>query len=170
MRIIMGIASVLLAIGLFSSSGNTSEIYQWTDQNGIKHFSHTPPPTTQKEFKSTDEIPGTQNALPVSKQKNQTPSSGVKKPSKPVSTSKKTYQNNTVELFSTAWCGYCTKARQFLIANNIPFKEYDIDKDKAAAARKKKLSGRNGVPYAIINGKGVYGFSQDAYARALGLK
>ena len=47
---------------------------------------------------------------------------------------------------------------------------YDVEKDKEAAARKKELSGRSGVPFAVINGKKIYGYSEDAYARALGIK
>ena len=83
---------------------------------------------------------------------------------------KKSYQKNEVELFSTSWCKYCTMAREFLTANNIPFTEYDIDKDKVAAKRKKKLSGGSGVPFALINGKSIYGFSKTTYAKALGLQ
>jgi glutaredoxin len=57
-----------------------------------------------------------------------------------------------------------------LKANNIPYVAYDVEKDKEAAARKKELSGRSGVPFAVINGKKIYGYSEDAYARALGIK
>ena len=55
-------------------------------------------------------------------------------------------------------------------ANNIPYVAYDVEKDKEAAVRKKELSGRSGVPFAVINGKKIYGYSEDAYARALGIK
>jgi glutaredoxin len=170
MRIIIYVANIVWAITLLASSGVAGEIYQWTDQNGVKHFSHTPPPVTQENIKVTDEIPSTQTFSPVQKQNTQNPSTSTKKQSKAVSTSKKKVKNNTVELFTTTWCGYCKKARQYLIDNNISFKEYDIEKDKRAAERKKRLSGRTGVPYAIINGKGIYGFSKNAYARALGMK
>jgi hypothetical protein len=47
--------------------------------------------------------------------------------------------------------------------------EYDIEKDKSAAKRKKLLDTRNGgVPFAIINEQRIQGFSEAAYARALG--
>jgi glutaredoxin len=75
-----------------------------------------------------------------------------------------------VEIYVTDWCPYCTKAVKFLKANNVPFVAYDIEKDKEAAARKKELSGRSGVPFAVINGKKIYGYSEEAYARALGIK
>jgi glutaredoxin len=76
-------------------------------------------------------------------------------------------QNQTIELFVTGWCPYCKSARRFSQSRGIAFKEYDIEKDTVAAARKNRLDGRRGVPFAIINGYGIHGFSEAAYARAL---
>lgn len=150
------IACITLCLALLASISFASGIYQWTDKNGVKHFSNTPP-DIQDPVKVTREIPVTE-----ADQSAVTP--GTR------GTTKRSPRNNTVELFSTSWCKYCIKAKQFLTANNIPFTEYDIEKDPAAAKRKKQHSGRaSGVPYAIINGKGVYGFSPRTYANALGL-
>ena len=76
----------------------------------------------------------------------------------------------TVEIYITDWCPYCAKAIKFLQANHIQYVAYDIEKDREAAERKKGLSGRKGVPFAIINGKKIYGFSEKTYSKALGLK
>ena len=35
---------MVLLIGVLTASGVQAEIYSWTDENGIKHYSHTPPP------------------------------------------------------------------------------------------------------------------------------
>jgi hypothetical protein len=35
-----------------------------------------------------------------------------------------------VVLYSTAWCGYCRKAREFFAANGIRYVEYDIEKNR----------------------------------------
>jgi glutaredoxin len=75
-----------------------------------------------------------------------------------------------VEIFTTTWCPYCVKATSFLRANNIPFVEYDIEKDAQAAQRMQQLAGRGGVPFAIINGQQIRGWSEPAYKQALGLK
>ena len=75
----------------------------------------------------------------------------------------------TVEIYITDWCPYCAQAIKFLRANHIPYVAYDIEKDREAAERKKGLSGRKGVPFAIINGKKIYGFSEEIYSKALGL-
>jgi glutaredoxin len=76
----------------------------------------------------------------------------------------------TVEIYVTSWCPYCTQAIRFLQNNNIPYVVYDIEKDSEAAKRKERLSPRKGVPFAIINGKKISGFSEQIYSRALGLK
>jgi len=57
-----------------------------------------------------------------------------------------------------------------LKANNIPYVAYDVEKDREAAARMKELSGRTGIPFAVINGKKIYGYSEKTYAKALGIK
>ncbi len=55
-------------------------------------------------------------------------------------------------------------------ANNITYVAYDVEKDREAAARMQRLSGRSGIPFAVINGKKIYGYSEEAYAGALGIK
>ncbi|MGD8382367.1 MAG: glutaredoxin domain-containing protein, partial [Syntrophobacterales bacterium] len=72
-----------------------------------------------------------------------------------------------VELYTTSWCPYCQKARDFFRSRGISFTEYDIEKDKAAAARKNRLDKKKGVPFAMINGRGIHGWSAAAYEQAL---
>lgn len=72
-----------------------------------------------------------------------------------------------VELYTTSWCPYCQKARDFFRSRGIPFTEYDIEKDKAAAARKNRLDKKRGVPFVVINGRGIHGWSAAAYEQAL---
>lgn len=75
-----------------------------------------------------------------------------------------------VEIYITDWCPYCTKAVKFLKANRISYKAYNVDTDSAAEARRAKLAGRSGVPFAVINGKKILGYSEEMYKEALGLK
>jgi glutaredoxin len=72
-----------------------------------------------------------------------------------------------VVLYITSWCRYCKQARNFLRSRGIPFTEYDIEKDKRAAIRKKRLDKQKGVPFAIIYGQKVNGFSKELYEKAL---
>jgi glutaredoxin len=78
---------------------------------------------------------------------------------------KKTAQ---VDLYITSWCPYCKKAIAFMLKNNIAFKEYDIERDLDAAARKESIDpGYSGVPLAVINGTAIRGFSEAKYQKAL---
>ncbi len=74
---------------------------------------------------------------------------------------------NHVEIFTTAWCAVCKKAKNWLTKNNIPFTEYDVEKDQMAFRRMQNLGGGNSVPFALINGKAVKGFSPKRYQDAL---
>ena len=46
---------VFIFIGL-ATSGVRAEIYSWTDENGVKHYSHTPPPDRSVSVKTAPEI------------------------------------------------------------------------------------------------------------------
>jgi len=75
----------------------------------------------------------------------------------------------SVELYATSWCGYCQMARTFFRERGIKFTEYDIEKDARAAYRKKQLDTGRGVPFAIINGQQISGYSEARYLQALQL-
>ncbi len=82
----------------------------------------------------------------------------------------KTYSNppkQQVELYVTSWCPYCKKAEAYLDQQGIEYSMYDIEKDAEAAKRKDQLTGRSGVPFAMINGAKITGWSKQAYAAAL---
>lgn len=74
-----------------------------------------------------------------------------------------------VILYSTAWCGYCQKARVFFKENNIPFVEFDIEKSPEGHAQYKQLGG-SGVPLVLIRGKVLKGYNPKAYAQYLQLR
>jgi glutaredoxin len=67
-------------------------------------------------------------------------------------------------MYSTAWCPACKKAKRYFKANNIPFIEYDIEKNKSAYRRYKKLNAR-GVPVILYKKKRLNGFSPKSFER-----
>jgi glutaredoxin len=71
-----------------------------------------------------------------------------------------------VVVFTTQWCGACESARNYLVRNDVPFRELDIEASTAARSQYEKLGGR-GVQVAIIGERRVDGFSAQAYAGAL---
>jgi hypothetical protein len=49
---------VFIFAGL-TASGVQAEIYSWTDENGVKHYSHTPPPDRSVPMETAPEIKST---------------------------------------------------------------------------------------------------------------
>lgn len=76
-------------------------------------------------------------------------------------------RSNSVEIYTTSWCPACKKAKRWLSQRGIAYKEYDVEKDPAAALRMNKLGGGGGVPFAVINEKTVLGFDPGDYQAAL---
>jgi glutaredoxin len=73
-----------------------------------------------------------------------------------------------VELFTTSWCPWCKKARQYFEDRGIGFTEHDIEAEPGALERKVRLDGDVRVPTAIIGGKVIRGYSPSRYQAALG--
>jgi glutaredoxin len=65
------------------------------------------------------------------------------------------------------WCSYCKKAKAFFRSRGIEFTEYDVEKDQAAAQRMQALTKSKSVPFAVINGHSIQGYSTAAYEKAL---
>lgn len=72
-----------------------------------------------------------------------------------------------VDLYVTSWCPYCHKAKAFFQSRGVAVNVYDIEKNKKAAARKRKLDPQRGVPFAVVNGRGIHGYAPEQYLQAL---
>ncbi len=71
-----------------------------------------------------------------------------------------------VVLFSTSWCGYCRKAREYLNSNGIAHVEYDIEKSSEGKRQFAELGGR-GVPLILVGNEQIRGWSPAALEAAL---
>ena len=71
-----------------------------------------------------------------------------------------------VVLYSTAWCGYCRKAREFFAANGIRYIEYDIEKNSLAFSEYRRLGGK-GVPLITVGDDVVKGYNEAALRELL---
>ncbi|MBI2583520.1 MAG: glutathione S-transferase N-terminal domain-containing protein [Candidatus Aenigmarchaeota archaeon] len=74
-----------------------------------------------------------------------------------------------VNVYSTTWCPWCKKAKEYLKENEIPFKDINVENDSAAAEEMVKKSGQSGVPVIDIDGKIIIGFDKEAIRKALKL-
>jgi glutaredoxin len=74
-----------------------------------------------------------------------------------------------VELYTTDWCPYCLKARNFFEQRGIPYKIYDVEKSREAAFKKKRLAPGAGVPVVVIGDTIIPGYSVRSFLTALEL-
>ncbi len=72
-----------------------------------------------------------------------------------------------IKLYTTPFCVWCKKTKEFLDENKIPFKEIDVSKDQKTAEEMIKKSNQYGVPVLDINGKIIVGYDPEAIQKAL---
>jgi len=137
MKIVILTMSLLLSVNLANA-----EVYKWVDANGKVYFSDQKPESTRVEVIKLDVVTYTQVTFAGSNA-----DVGVE-----------------VVMYSTAWCGYCKKARKYFKANNISFTEYDIEKDARAKKRHREMGAR-GVPVILVGKKRMNGFSEQGFER-----
>ena len=73
-----------------------------------------------------------------------------------------------VQIYTTAMCPYCVRAKRLLAARGIVFDEADVGSDPALRADVVRRSGRRTVPQIFIDGRAVGGFDELAALDAAG--
>lgn len=69
----------------------------------------------------------------------------------------------TVVLYSTTWCGYCTKAIEYMDSKNIDYVNKDIEDGSENRAEYQALGGTGGVPFIVFGDKVMQGFSASSF-------
>ena len=157
---------LLLAIGTTSA-----EIYKWVDDEGVIHFSDSGPqdvPEINKPEEEPSAAPEHQGNAPseIDNQKVGLPPDFfdmLDESSEEADVS----DDPSVEIYVTSWCTYCNAAKKFFRSRGIEFSVYDIEKDKGAARRMRAMTNQRAVPFVVINGYGITGYSEQAYELAL---
>lgn len=122
-----------------------AELFKWVDAKGNTHYSDKPP-ASSKNLETLEQLSTINSYTPAQVEYNN--------PSEATA--------NEVIMYSTSWCGYCKKARRYFQANNIAFREYDIEASSSAYRRFKELGG-NGVPLILVGTKSMSGFNQKRF-------
>jgi glutaredoxin len=142
---------VLLVVAfstVFFSALASAEMYKWIDDDGKVHFGDSPK-ADQRVEKVDVEVntfkPVTYKSIDFSRP----PAGG---------------RTKKVTMYSTSWCGYCAKARDYFKKNNIHYVEYDIEKNDKAK-RMYDLLGGSGVPVILVDKKRINGFSVTSFER-----
>ncbi|MFT4925288.1 MAG: glutaredoxin [Phenylobacterium sp.] len=69
---------------------------------------------------------------------------------------------NTAEkvvVYSTDWCPYCKKTRDYLVANNVAFVERDIENGDEATKALYSTIDAQGIPQIVVGNKIITGFN-----------
>ena len=64
-----------------------------------------------------------------------------------------------IHMYTASWCGVCSHAKDYMRRQGIAFREYDIDRDRDAAARLRRLNPRGSVPTFEIGNETLVGFA-----------
>jgi glutaredoxin 3 len=63
-------------------------------------------------------------------------------------------------MYSTAWCGYCVRAKALLQAKGIEFDEINLDDDPDFRQRLLDLTGGWTVPQILVDGEPIGGYTE----------
>ena len=75
-----------------------------------------------------------------------------------------------VTIYSTEFCPWCHKTKEFFKANKIKFTDINVGENQKAAKEMIEKSGQQGVPVIDIDGKIIVGFDESVLRKALKLK
>ena len=74
-----------------------------------------------------------------------------------------------VIVYSTNWCPWCTRVKDFLKEKNIEFEDVNVENDPNRTKEMLEKSGQMGVPVIDIDGKIIVGFNEPEIRKALNL-
>ncbi len=77
--------------------------------------------------------------------------------------------NKKVVLYSTTWCGYCAKTREYFANNNIPYQDINVETPAGDTAYTQLGLSGHGVPVVVINNdKIIQGYNPEEITWSLG--
>lgn len=156
---------------LLAAAPAGAQMYTWTDEKGVEHFSSKPPKDPQAAKKAKEQRPDTRPI--VFKKAGAAGKAAPTAPAKPAPQTAQPAQAAPaaakVELYATSWCPACRQTRAYFESKGVAYTEYDIESDEAAAARFAGYGG-NGVPLIVSGESVVRGFSVPALDALLARK
>ena len=140
-------AIIVLCALLAGIPAEAQQIYRWVDENGRVQYTDKPPAGVKAKpvadrinsYSGTPTVTGSASA-------------GATRPE--------------IKMYSTEWCGYCKKAREYMTRNRLRFTELDVEKSPAARAEYQRLGGR-GVPVILVGAQRMTGYSEEAFVQML---
>ena len=65
-----------------------------------------------------------------------------------------------IEMYTTAWCGYCVRAKALLDAKDLPYEEINLDGESHFRQKLLDLTGGWTVPQILIDGRPIGGYAE----------
>jgi glutaredoxin 3 len=65
-----------------------------------------------------------------------------------------------IEMYTTAWCGFCVRAKALLEARGLEYEEIELDGRPDFRARLEERTGGWTVPQIVIDGRPIGGYSE----------
>jgi len=147
------ILATMLAVAALATGLVHAEIFRWTDEAGRVHYSDSPPDKgkTSKVKIRVQSITGPATVTAANTAPRPAPASGVK---------------DKVKLYTTTWCGYCKRAKAYLVQRGIGYDEVDVEASDQGRREFASLGGR-GVPVILVGAQRMDGFDQAGLAGML---
>ena len=156
LKLALCLGSICLGNRGFPVQPAGADVASFKDDKGVTHFvdnENKVPEKYREQLKNQKELP------PISRTK-----SGRDKIFEKEHYS--SYSNAKVEIFVTSWCPYCRKLEDFLKAEKIDFKRYDVE-TSAEGKRNYEALGGGGIPIVRIGQQVIQGFDPEGIKRAL---
>ena len=126
-----------------------AQMYIWTDAQGRKHYSDSPPPPSTKGV-----------------QKKALETGGGTGPTEPFAL-RAAREKHPVKLYTGSDCGApCVQARDYLNKRGVPFAEINVNNNDLLEELR-KVSGSNTVPVMLVGAETYKGYALSIYERAL---
>ena len=65
-----------------------------------------------------------------------------------------------VQMYTTAWCGYCVRAKALLDSKGIEYEEIRLDDDPRFRQKLLDLTGGWTVPQILLDGRPIGGYTE----------
>ena len=65
-----------------------------------------------------------------------------------------------IQIYTTAWCGYCVRAKALLDGRGLDYEEIRVDDDPGFRARVQEATGGWTIPQILIGGHPIGGYNE----------
>jgi glutaredoxin 3 len=63
-----------------------------------------------------------------------------------------------IQMYTTAWCGFCVRAKMLLEQRGLAFEEIRVDSDPDFRSKLEEMTGSWTVPQILIDGEPIGGY------------